>query len=472
MLSPQFHLDLHREITVDLFAGGGGASTGIEQAIGRPVDVAINHDPEAISLHAANHPQTLHYTADVFEVDPHEATEGRPVGLLWASPSCTHFSRARGGVPVSKQLRSLGWVVVRWAAAVKPRVIVCENVAEWRDWGPVLASKGVPCPKRKGKTFRQWVGHLQRLGYRVEHRELRACDYGTPTIRKRLFLVARRDGHPIVWPQPTHNERGTDGLKPWRTAAECIDWTLPCPSIFDRKRPLADATLRRIAKGVMRYVVEAAEPFIVPLHNGLIVPTLVQTGYGEREGQQPRVPGIEKPLGTLVAGGGKHALVAAFLAKHFTGVVGADLREPMPTVTSVDHNVLVTATLSEQAAGNGTKVAALLVKYYGNEREGVSLTEPLHTIPTKDRFGLVTVTIHGQQYVITDIGLRMLAPRELYRAQGFPADYRIDMGADGKPLTKTAQVRMCGNSVCPPLARAIVAANYNEMAEAAALEAA
>lgn len=472
MLSPQFHLDLHREITVDLFAGGGGASTGIEQAIGRPVDVAINHDPEAISLHAANHPQTLHYTADVFEVDPHEATEGRPVGLLWASPSCTHFSRARGGVPVSKQLRSLGWVVVRWAAAVKPRVIVCENVAEWRDWGPVLASKGVPCPKRKGKTFRQWVGHLQRLGYRVEHRELRACDYGTPTIRKRLFLVARRDGHPIVWPKPTHNERGTDGLKPWRTAAECIDWTLPCPSIFDRKRPLADATLRRIAKGVMRYVVEAAEPFIVPLHNGLIVPTLVQTGYGEREGQQPRVPGIEKPLGTLVAGGGKHALVAAFLAKHFTGVVGADLREPMPTVTSVDHNALVTATLSEQAAGNGTKVAALLVKYYGNEREGVSLTEPLHTIPTKDRFGLVTVTIHGQQYVITDIGMRMLAPRELYRAQGFPADYRIDMGADGKPLTKTAQVRMCGNSVCPPLARAIVAANYNEMAEAAALEAA
>ena len=467
MLSPQFHLDLHREITVDLFAGGGGASTGIEQAIGRPVDVAINHDPEAISLHAANHPQTLHYTADVFEVDPHEATEGRPVGLLWASPSCTHFSRARGGVPVSKQLRSLGWVVVRWAAAVKPRVIVCENVAEWRDWGPVLASKGVPCPKRKGQTFRQWVGHLQRLGYRVEHRELRACDYGTPTIRKRLFLVARRDGHPIVWPKPTHNERGTDGLKPWRTAAECIDWTLPCPSIFDRKRPLADATLRRIAKGVMRYVVEAAEPFIVPLHNGLIVPTLVQTGYGEREGQQPRVPGIEKPLGTLVAGGGKHALVAAFLAKHFTGVVGADLREPMPTVTSVDHNALVTATLSEQAAGNGTKVAALLVKYYGNEREGVSLTEPLHTIPTKDRFGLVTVTIHGQQYVITDIGMRMLAPRELYRAQGFPADYRIDMGADGKPLTKTAQVRMCGNSVCPPLARAIVAANYNEMAEVA-----
>ena len=500
MLSPQFHLDLHREITVDLFAGGGGASTGIEQAIGRPVDVAINHDPEAISLHAANHPQTLHYTADVFEVDPHEATEGRPVGLLWASPSCTHFSRARGGVPVSKQLRSLGWVVVRWAAAVKPRVIVCENVAEWRDWGPVIASKGVPCPKRKGKTFRQWIGHLQRLGYRVDHRELRACDYGTPTIRKRLFLVARRDGHPIVWPQPTHNERGTDGLKPWRTAAECIDWTLPCPSIFDRKRPLADATLRRIAKGVMRYVVEADEPFIVPLHHGLIVPTLIQQGYGERKGQSPRVPGLENPLGTIVSGGGKHALVVAFLAKHYTGVVGADLREPIPTVTSVDHNALVAATLIQTghgegkcgtkrfshgtsdieaplntitaSGGNGALVAALLCKYYGNDKDGVDLREPMHTIPTKDRIALVTVTIDGQAHYISDIGMRMLAPHELYRAQGFPEDYRIDKGADGKALTKTAQVRMCGNSVCPPLARVIVEANYHEMAEAAALEAA
>lgn len=417
MLSPQFSLDLHREITVDLFAGGGGASTGIEQAIGRPVDVAINHDPEAISLHAANHPQTLHYTADVFEVDPHEATEGRPVGLLWASPSCTHFSRARGGVPVSKQLRSLGWVVVRWAAAVKPRVIVCENVAEWRDWGPVIASKGVPCPKRKGKTFRQWIGHLQRLGYRVDHRELRACDYGTPTIRKRLFLVARRDGRPVVWPEQTHNEHGTDGMKKWRAAAECIDWSIPAPSIFGRKKPLADATLRRIAKGVMRYVVDAAEPFIAP-----------NSQHAEID---------------------RSVLVAAFLAKHYTGVIGADLRDPMPTVTSVDHNSLV---------------AALLCKYYGNDKDGVDIAGPLHTIPTKDRFGLVLVHLHGQPYYIADIGMRMLQPHELYRAQGFPTDYQIDRGADGKPMTKTAQVRMVGNSVCPPLAKAIVSANYHEMA--------
>lgn len=478
MLTPQFLLPVHRELTVDLFAGGGGASTGIEQAIGRPVDIAINHDPEAISLHTVNHPQTLHYTADVFEVDPLDATEGQPVGLLWASPSCTHFSRARGGVPVSKQLRSLGWVVVRWAAAVKPRVIICENVAEWRDWGPVV--NGQPCQRRKGRTFQQWIGHLQRLGYTVEHRELVAADYGTPTIRKRLFLIARRDGQPIVWPQQTHNKAGTGGLQPWLAAAECIDWSLPCPSIFERKRPLADATLRRIARGLMRYVVESAEPFIVPV------------GYGERQGQKPRVAGLDQPIGTIVAGGGKHALVAAFLAKHYTGVVGADLRDPMPTITSVDHNALVAATLIQTghgegkcgtrrfsygtadleaplntitaSGGNGALVAALLCKYYGNDKDGVDLRDPMHTIPTKDRIALVTVTIDGQQYVITDIGMRMLAPHELYLAQGFPAEYRIDQTADGKPLTKRAQLRMVGNSVCPPVARAIVAANYHDMA--------
>jgi DNA (cytosine-5)-methyltransferase 1 len=287
------------------------------------------------------------------------------VGLLWASPSCTHFSRARGGVPVSKQLRSLGWVVVRWAAAARPRVIICENVSEWQDWGPVLVNKGIPCPRRKGKTFQQFVGHIERLGYRVEIRELRGCDYGAGTIRKRLFLIATRDRMPIHWPQPTHNEHGTDGLQPWRTAAECIDWSLSCPSIFERKKPLADATLRRIARGIVRYVLEAQEPFIVTNTSGhpgapvsdplrtvttagnqmLVTPTLIQAGYGERAGQQPRTLDIGKPLGTIAAAG-----------------------------------------------DDGALVAALLIKYYGNDREGVSLTDPLHTIPTKDRFGLVTVT--------------------------------------------------------------------------------
>ena len=465
------------------------------------MDIAINHDPEAISIHAANHPHTQHYTADVFEVDPLEATQGQSVGLLWASPSCTHFSRARGGVPVSKQLRSLGWVVVRWAAAARPRVIICENVSEWQDWGPVLVNKGIPCPRRKGKTFRQFIGHIERLGYRVEIRELRGCDYGAGTIRKRLFLIATRDRMPIHWPDPTHNEHGTDGQQPWRTAAECIDWSLSCPSIFERKKPLADATLRRIARGIVRYVLEAQEPFIVTNTSGhpgapvsdplrtvttagnqmLVTPTLIQAGYGERAGQQPRVLDIGKPLGTIVAGGGKHALVAAFLAKHYTGVVGADLRDPMPTVTSVDHNALVTAFLTEHANGSNQRVfsaeeplrtqcaqvkgghfalvAALLIKYYGTDQDP-RLTEPLHTIPTKDRFGLVTVTIQGTAYYISDIGMRMLAPHELYAAQGFPTDYQIDRGADGRPMTKTAQVRMVGNSVCPPVARAVVLANY------------
>lgn len=588
MLSNQFLLPVHHELVVDLFAGGGGASTGIEQAIGRHVDVAVNHDREAISLHTANHPQTRHYCSDVFEVNPLTVTEGQPVGLLWASPDCKHFSKAKGGKPVSKKIRSLAWVVIKWAKAVQPRVICLENVEEFQTWGP-LAADGRPCPQRKGKTFALWVAQLRNLGYAVEWRELRACDYGAPTIRKRLFLVARRDGQPITWPSPTHAQpdakgKTPPGLKPWRTAADCIDWSIPAPSIFERARPLADATCRRIAKGIVRYVIEAAKPFVVtyygdkggefrgqpladPLRtqttenrHGLVVPTLIQTGYGERPGQAPRVPGLDKPLGTVVSGQ-KHALVSAFLAKHYTGVVGSDMTDPMGTVTTVDHHSLVTAhitkfrtnstgtaadeplhtitaggetarpstgnvmgvvtasmikmrgdnvgspaaeplhTISAQgthhaiATANlvhlghgegkdGTKrfshgvrdvaqplntvtasgataglVQAFLVKYYGTDQDP-AMCKPLHTVTTKDRFGLVTV--RGQAYQIADIGLRMLTPRELYRAQGFPESYAIDRGAAGEPITKTAQVRMCGNSVCPPLARAIVAANYAE----------
>lgn len=504
MLNPQFILPLAGELVVDLFAGGGGASTGIEQAIGRHVDIAINHDPEAVSLHQTNHPQTEHHVSDVFEVDPVTVTEGRPVGLLWASPDCKHFSKAKGGKPVSKKIRSLAWVVVKWAKAVSPRVICLENVEEFQTWGP-LAADGRPCPERKGRTFQRWVRSLQGLGYVVEWRELRACDYGAPTIRKRLFLVARRDGAPITWPEATHAAPDSlpvrqKKLKPWRTAAECIDWSIPAPSIFERERPLADATSRRIAKGIVRYVFEAAEPFIVgvggragqsperPLSKpmgtitskadaALAVPTLIQTGYGERPGQAPRVPGLEKPLGTVVAGQ-KHALVAAFLAKHYTGVVGSDLADPIATVTSVDHHSLVAANMVKLRGDNvgsaadaplhtvsaqGThhaEVRAFMVKYYGTDQDP-ALRDPLHTVTTKDRFGLVMVK--GEPYQLVDIGLRMLTPRELYRAQGFPESYLIDRGADGRPLSKTAQVRMCGNSVCPPLARALVAANYSEI---------
>jgi DNA (cytosine-5)-methyltransferase 1 len=503
MQHPQFILPLADELVVDLFAGGGGASTGIEKAIGRHVDIAINHSHDAVSLHQVNHPQTRHFVSDVFEVDPLDVTDGQPVGLLWASPDCKHFSKAKGGKPVSKKIRSLAWVVVKWARLVKPRMIFLENVEEFQTWGP-LGTDGRPCPDRKGLTFRRWVRELQREGYSVEWRELRACDYGAPTIRKRLFLVARRDGLAIQWPEPTHAAKPPKGsaLKPWRTAAECIDWSLPCPSIFERERPLADATLRRIAHGVMRYVVNSAKPYIVRIgHTGhgdsgkvrpcdaplstvttkaehlLVSPTLVQTGYGERDGQAPRVPGLDKPLGTVVAGASKHAVVAAFLAKHYTGVIGTDLVQPISTVTTVDHHSLVAANLlklrgtSTGAAADeplhtvsaqGThhaEVRAFLTAYYGSDQD-TPLDDPMHTVTTKPRFGLVTVA--GQQYEISDIGMRMLQPRELYRAQGFPESYVIDRGADGKPLPKDAQVRMCGNSVSPPVASAIVAANYVE----------
>jgi DNA (cytosine-5)-methyltransferase 1 len=420
-------------------------------------------------MHQANHPQTRHLCESVWDVNPREACAGQPVGLAWFSPDCKHFSKAKGGKPVEKKIRGLAWVAVRWAATVQPRIICLENVEEFTTWGP-LTQDGRPCPRQKGREFRAFVNALQRLGYAVQWRELRACDYGAPTSRKRLFLVARRDGQPIVWPNPTH---GPGRPQPWHTAAQCIDWSLPCPSIFNRPRPLADATLRRVAEGLRRFVIEAAEPFIVRLgHTGhgdagkvrsvheplstitskaehcLVSPTLVQTGYGEREGQAPRVPGLDKPLGTIVAGGTKHALVAAFLAKHYTGVVGSDLRMPIGTVTSVDHHSLV---------------AAFLVKFYGSGGQWAGLDEPMHTLPTKDRMGLVTVA--GEQYRIVDIGLRMLQPRELARAQGFAESYLLDAPHQGRSLPKHAQVRMIGNSVCPPMAEALVRANFAEMAQ-------
>lgn len=467
MIKPQFILPLSRELVIDLFAGGGGASTGIEQALGRHVDIAVNHDPEAVSLHQANHPQTKHFVSDVFEVDPVAVCEDQPIGLLWASPDCKHFSKAKGGKPVSKKIRGLAWVIVKWAKLKRPRKIIVENVEEFQTWGPVLAG-GRVCPERKGRTFRTWKRSFERMGATVEHRELRACDYDTPTIRKRLFVVISFDDAPIVWPQKTNGP----GLKPYRTAAECIDWSIPCPSIFERQKPLVDATLRRIAHGLKRFVIDAATPFIVPVtHQGdsrvhsidepvrtitsaergelaLSVPTLIQTGYGERPGQAPRVPGLEKPLGTAVDGQ-KHALVAAFLAKHFGGnaTPGWPLDKPISTVTTVDHHAMVTSNLvklrgtSNSAASDeplatvsagGThhaEVRALLIKYYGQQQDP-RLDEPMHTVTTKDRFGLVT--IKGELYEIADIGMRMLQPRELYTAQGFHASVGIEPPRSGR----------------------------------------
>ncbi len=501
------------ELVVTLFAGGGGACTGMEQALGRPVDIAVNHSAVAIEMHARNHPRTKHYREDVWRVAPSDACAGRPVAVLWLSPACTHFSRAKGSQnPKSAKIRSLAYAAVRWAREVRPRIIVLENVVEFLDWGP-LDSDGLPIRSKKGRSFAIWLGKLKAQGYRVEWRKLVAADYGAPTTRERLFLVARCDNEPIGWPEPTHSEQPSLFQAPWRSAAECIDWSIPCPSIFDRKRPLAEATLRRIAAGVMRYVVRAARPFIVPIthrggdrvhsvdaplrtvttahrgefalvsphftkfygsstagadpgdplptitaggqHLGLTAATLVQTGYGERAGQRPRALDVEQPLGTVVAGGAKHALVSALLTKHFGGVVGQPITAPASTITARDHHALTTVTL-----GSGKRTAevrAFLVKYYGSGKQHQSLREPLHTVTTKARFGLVTV--EGVDYEIADIGMRMLAAHELWRAQGFPESLDVE------GFTKTQQIELCGNSVCPQVAAAIVRANVLERAQ-------
>lgn len=452
------------DLVVDNFAGGGGASCGIEQALGRPVDIAINHDPLAISMHTVNHPQTRHFLDNVWQVDPRKVTGGQPIGLAWFSPDCTHHSKARGGKPVSPRVRGLAWVVLKWAGLVRPRVIMLENVEEFEDWGPLTRSRR-PCPRRKGMIFEKFISQMEDLGYAVEWRQLRACDYGAPTIRKRLFLIARCDGQPIVWPEPTHGP----GLKPYRTAADIIDWSIPCPSIFERKRPLADKTLSRIAKGIQRFVIDADEPYVV---SGT-APFLTEHANGSGQ----RVFDAQEPLRTQVASikGGHFALVAAFLAKHYGGVVGHGVEQPLGTVTQKDHHSLVTAhiqrdfgasvgsdirapigTITAGGGGKATLVRAFLLKYYGTNI-GHPLGQPVQTITSKHRFGLVTV--RGEEYQIVDIGMRMLRPHELFAAQGFPADYIIDRDAGGHPITTTAQVAKCGNSVPPPVVAALVGAN-------------
>lgn len=544
------------EIVVDLFAGGGGASEGIRMALGRDPEVAVNHNPKAVSMHRVNHPGTVHYTEDVWSVSPTHVTKGRPVGLLWASPDCTHFSKAKGGAPVrDDRIRSLAMVLVdKWIPAVRPRVIIMENVEEFTTWGP-LDRRGRIIKAEAGKTFRQFINRLRRQGYRVEWRELRACDYGAPTIRKRLFLIARCDGQTITWPEPTHGDPKSEAVQaaellPWRTAAECIDWAVPCPSIFETseeiwerygvraKRPLADKTLRRIAEGVRRYVVECAEPFVVtnttghapgavgdPLatvttggHHGvvaphvskmrtgavghgmdttmhtvtaggkarrmstgnplaLVAPYLVKSNHGYK---YFRGNAVDEPLRTCTASQPGFSLVSPIIEAHYGGQ-GArslrlpDAREPMRTLSTDNRFGLVTPTLIQTGYGeregqatdeplrtisagglHHAEVRAFLCKYYG-QGAGQAVSDPMHTVTAQDRFGIVTVA--GEQYVIADIGMRMLQPRELYRAQGFPDSYIIDRTADGATITKTDQVRMCGNSVCPPMAAALVRAN-------------
>lgn len=469
------------EIVVDNFAGGGGASTGIEMAIGRGVDIAINHDPAAIAMHRANHPDTKHYIEDVWDVDPIEACAGRPVALAWFSPDCKHHSKAKGGKPVDKHIRGLAWVAVKWAQQVHPRVIMLENVEEFMDWGP-LTRDNRPDPAHRGETFRAFVAALEAQGYFVDWRLLRACDYGAPTIRKRFFMIARCDGKPIVWPEPTHaapdSLEAVAGLKkPWVPVSDVLDFSLPCPSIFDTSeeilarygihavRPLSEKTMRRIARGIMKFVVNNPKPFIVQVNHGgdefrgqdvgepldtitarhgtgvvepVLAPCMVQMGYGEAGGQKPRVLNLDRPLGTIVAQGNKFGMVSAFISKFCGG-----------------NN-----TLTAESNHFG-EVCAFLTKYYGNGENTVPCDRPAPTITAKDRMALVTV--HGQDYRIVDIGLRMLTPRELFDAQGFQPDYIIDVDADGKPYPKFKQVELCGNVVCPPIPAALVRANLPEL---------
>lgn len=552
---------INGELIVDNFAGGGGASTGIELATGYSVDVAINHDPEAIKMHKANHPNTKHYCEDVWQVDPVEACKGHPVALAWFSPDCKHFSKAKGGKPKDKFIRGLAWVACRWAGLVRPRVIMLENVEEFKTWGPLNRSHR-PIRAKQGVTFKKFVSQLETLGYEVQFRELVAADYGAPTMRKRFFLIARCDGKPIVWPEPTHAPADSEEvkaglLKPYVGAYTQLDFSLPCPSIFDTseeikekygiraKRPLAPKTMERIARGLKKFVIDNAEPFIVQVNHsgaksdyckstdeplntitgkhgfGIVEPYMVPVGYGEREGQAPRVHDVEKPLPTIV-GTGKHylcetylsptliqyhsetskngvrgqtieepimtvdgsnryGLVTSFLHKYYDGGykgAGDSIENPLPTVTSWDHNSVVTANLIQMnnhcdgrdirqplqtiTAGDGHfgEVRAFLIKYYG-QGTGQDIKAPLDTVTAQDRFGLVT--IEGVDYQIVDIGLRMLEPKELYGCQGFPEDYIIDHDYTGKTYPRSEQVRRCGNAVCPPIPAALVRANLPEL---------
>lgn len=511
---------INGELVVDNFAGGGGASTGIEIATGCSVDIAINHDPEAIRMHKTNHPSTRHYCESVWDVDPVKACNGHPVGLAWFSPDCKHFSKAKGGKPKDKNVRGLAWVALRWAGLVRPRVIMLENVEEFKTWGP-LNRNHRPIKKKQGVTFRKFIKQLEKLGYQVEHRELVAADYGAPTMRKRFFLIARCDGQPIIWPEPTHGPADSDAvkagvLKPYVGAYTQLDFSLPCPSIFDTaeeikekyglraQRPLAPKTMERIARGLKKFVIDNAEPFIVQVNHtgsksdycnsmnepprvitakhgfGIVEPYMIQIGqtgfttdrskdvreplttivsknehclisptliqyHSETSEKEVRGQGIEQPIMT-VDGSNRYGLVTSFLSKFYKTGTGQDLREPLHTVTC--------------SPGHFGEVRAFLIKYYG-QGTGQDIKKPLDTITAQDRFGLVT--IEGVDYQIVDIGLRMLEPKELYGCQGFPDDYIIDHDYTGKEYPRSEQVKRCGNAVCPPIPAALVRANLPEL---------
>lgn len=447
------------KLIVDLFAGGGGASLGIEWALGVSPDIAVNHDDEAIAMHAANHRNTIHYKEDVFDVDPKKVCGAvrHGVALLWLSPDCKHFSKAKGGKPLDCNIRSLAWVAVRWANDVRPDVIILENVEEFQTWGP-LDDNGMPIKDKAGMTFNIFVKELEHIGYKVEWKELVASDYGAPTTRKRLFMVARCDGKPIVWPEPTHGDpRKYPDRLPWKTAADCIDWDTPAYSIFlskeegkqyGVKRPLAEKTMHRIATGIRKFVIDNDKPFVAPVEcNSMHVDKAALFVAQHNLGNVGRA--VDTPMSTVTRTGSQQQLVLSHVVKMRNNNYGSKMDEPMHTITS--------------SGSHHGEVRTFLMKYYGN---GTShpVDSPLHTVTTKERFGVVNV--NGDDYVITDVCMRMFTPRELFRAQGFPDSYAIDNVYDsktgnprGRKLTRSAQVRMCGNSVVPQVAKALVSAN-------------
>lgn len=563
----QLSLNLHGYIKVDIFAGGGGASVAIEGATGEPVDVALNHDEQAISLHERNHPHAVHYQEDVRKQCPIEATGGRPVGHLHGSPECTDHSQARGGQPRNVQSRSLSWEMLRWTGKTRPLLVTMENVIQILHWGNLIAKRCpatgrvvtldmvecsrtgkmvnriaepgervpvqnqylIPDPKRKGRYWHRLVAEFQHQGYQVLYGKLNAADYGAATTRERLFFIARRDGQPLHWPEPTHAKAPKAGQLPWRPVAECIDWSIPCPSIFlskeegrrfKVKRPLVEKTMARIRKGVQRFVLNHPDPFIVSVNHGgnefrgqstrdpaatittsqgfaVVQPALAPFITEHANASSQRNAPTDGPIPTLCAGvkGGHFALAVAYLAQHNggycttpghhptrpasaitttgsqqnivtaslvtlrNGCTGRDLREGAPTLTAgADDLALMECTLAPELEAGALRVAAFLMGYYGTDNI-YAARDPAATITTRDRLALVTVTIKGHPYVIVDIGMRMLTPPELFRAQGFPASYVIDKGHDGRPINARAQVRMVGNSVSPPPLEALLRAN-------------
>lgn len=434
-----------KDLIIDCFAGGGGASVGIEMALGRPCDIAVNHDPEAIRMHKVNHPNTLHLTEDIFEVDLKKYVGNRNVALMWASPDCTSHSKAKGGQPRKSGLRILPWAVYKHASIINPETIIMENVEEIQEWGP-LDDRGFPIKEKAGEDYNKFINSMISLGYKFDCRELVAADYGAPTTRKRWYAVFQKQKS-ISFPVQTHNKFGVDGYKKYEECGNYIDWSDLGKSIFDRKKELAEATQKRIALGLKKFIIDNDNPYMV--NDEKAVSYIIQY-HSEQNPKEARGQTLSEPLKTIDTSN-RYGLVTAFITKFYKTGVGHGMNEPLHTITT--------------SPGHFGLVSAFLVKYYGTGGNTIGVDEPLPTITTKDRFGLVTVSINKEKYVIEDIFLRMLKPEELKMCQGFPKDYIIDRDINYKPYPIKEQVARIGNSVVPIMAKKLVEANRIDMKE-------